>query len=238
MRHVFFAMGSVAVALAGCNGAATMSPHPANSTAIVDESIIRAAAHSQWAPSVFISDTYVDVYAPRNHGKLRQTIESYDGNANGLAEDQAGNLWVASLAQEGVYEYGPNSNQPMRHISQSQLQEWPEGVAICPDGEIYVSDLISEGSPRIGAVFVYDYNTLYELAEVTPSDLEQGGFVQCDAKSNVYLDYYDKSGDVHFVTTPEGSYGSWTSMPMKLPGTVDFKVMGSWRYCCAKCYGG
>ncbi len=115
----------------------------------------------------------------------------------------------------------------MRFISQKQLQEWPEGVAICPDGEIYVSDLVSEGSPRIGAVFVYDYDTLYQLAEVTPSDFLQGGFVQCDANSNVYLDYYDKNGEAQFVTTPAGSYGAWTPMPMKLPGTVDFKVMRS-----------
>lgn len=100
---------------------------------------------------------------------------------------------MASLAQEGVYEYAPNSDHPTRFISQRQFQEWPEGVAICPDGEIYVSDLISEGSPRVGAVFVYDYSTLYQLAEVTPSDLQQGGFVQCDGSSNVYLDYFDKS---------------------------------------------
>ncbi|MGA7246121.1 MAG: hypothetical protein WBW89_00065 [Candidatus Cybelea sp.] len=183
--------------------------------------------HSQWKPSVFISDPYVNQYAPRNHGKLRQTIEYHAGTAHGLAEDNSGNLWVASIAQEGVYEFAPNSSRPIRSIPQSLLQEWPVGVAICPDGEIYVSDELSEQPPRLGAVFVYDYNSLYQLAEPTPSDLDQGGFVQCDAHSNVYLDYSDKSGIVRFVTTPAGSYGAWQPMPMKLDGVIDFKIMRS-----------
>ncbi len=103
MRYFPLAIAALATTLASCNSASTISPVPGKGVSTIGAGSVRAAERSQWPASVFISDGYVNVYAPRNHGKLRQTIDSYTGNANGLAEDRSGNLWVASLAQEGVY---------------------------------------------------------------------------------------------------------------------------------------
>ena len=75
------------------------------------------------------------------------TIQSGVSNPNGIATDQAGNLWVANLSSSTVNEYAKGATTPEFTISQGL--NGPIDVKVDAFGNVYVADTNPGGAPQI-----------------------------------------------------------------------------------------
>jgi hypothetical protein len=180
----------------------------------------------------------VEVYAPGASGD-DTPLRVIRGAQTGLddprrpAVDANGSLYVPNAGNGTITVYGPQASgdaKPIRTIT-SAGQSAPQSVDIGPDGNLYVSDGVSDsGSPHIRVFRPDAKGTAVPVRTIggAKSGLASGGDVAFDRAGNVYLSAfsYESRPDARIVVFAAGASGDVapkrviTSASMAWPGQI------------------
>ncbi len=125
------------------------------------------------------------------------------GQPHGLAVDSTGNIYVAEVAGDRIRRIRPDGVMDILYSFDSQIDN-PEGVAIGPDGAVYVSGTIDHSSYGLKKIYRIDpetgLGTIYASA-----GLQECLDLDFDAAGNLYVaDLASTEGGIIWKVTPDG----------------------------------
>lgn len=100
----------------------------------------------------------------------------------GLFADARGTLYVANRGASNVLEFKRGSDRPFKVLRDGHKQ--PEDVTLCPDGTVYVANILGPGGGG-GGISVYANGSTHPTGELTYTS----GFfffLACDAQGNLF----------------------------------------------------
>jgi DNA-binding beta-propeller fold protein YncE len=134
-------------------------------------------------PLVYISqqaDNSIRVF--RLGGKRIGRIRQHVNYPQGLFADANGTLYVANRGAHNVLEFKRGATSPFKSLSDGKEQ--PEGVTLCPDGTVYVANILGPHGGG-GDIAVYGHGSTHPTGTLNYS----GGFfffLACDAQGNLF----------------------------------------------------
>jgi hypothetical protein len=158
---------------------------------------------------VYIADqaSNLVVVFDRN-GTETGTIASGLDYPQGLFVDGKHNLWVANRGASNVLEFARGASTPRRTLSDPGAQ--PEDVTICPNGTVYVANILTTSGG--GNIAVYAGGSLQPTGTLS-YDLGNVFYVTCDAVGNVFAgQLFGSNGTV--VEFPGGQQSGATMLPI------------------------
>lgn len=196
---------AIAVLSSACSGNAQL---PAQAVP-ADASARREAAATQL---VYVSDQAHNVIAVFDRdGTPAGTITAKLDYPQGLFVDGGHHLWVANRGKSNVLEYARGANAPEAMLDDNGAQ--PEGVTMCPDGTVYVANILVSGG---GDVAVFAHGSKHPTRTLN----YEGGnffFIACDASGNVFASLVlGTSGTV--VEFPKARQAGAKALPIFMPG--------------------
>lgn len=118
----------------------------------------------------------------RRDGKRIGAITKGVDYPQGLFAEASGTLYVANRGANNVLEFKRGSYSPFKVLSDGKNQ--PEDVTLCPDGTVYVANILGSHSGG-GGISVYANGSTQATGELTYT----GGFfffLACDAQGNLF----------------------------------------------------
>jgi hypothetical protein len=232
------AMGTAAATalLAGCSGGASrVAPLSNPGNTVGQQSFARQVSPGlpsrrvrsymqkvgAFTPLAYISDfsnNFVAVF-DRN-GTQVGAITSGLVNPEGLFVDKRRNLWVANRFGGNVLEFARGATSPSKTLTDSAGS--PADVTICPNGTIYVSNILDTGQ-QSGSIQVYAHGSTSPTGTLVYSGQGENYFVTCDAAGNVFTTLYlTPNGFVGVVEYKGGNQSGATALPIFLgfPGGI------------------
>jgi hypothetical protein len=167
------AAASAFVVLAACSGGAS-APIAAFDSARGDatqKTLVYVSEESANGIGVFRFD-----------GKRVGTITKRVNYPQGLFADAQGTLYVANRGSSDVLLFKRGARSPFKTLSDGGEQ--PEDVTVCPDGTVYVANILG-ASGGGGDITVYEHASRHPTRTLEYS----GGFfffLTCDAQGNVF----------------------------------------------------
>jgi DNA-binding beta-propeller fold protein YncE len=162
---------------------------------------------------VYVSDeagNVVEIFD--RSGKNLGALTSELNYPQGLFVDAEHNLYVTNRGASNVLVFPRGATSPSARLSDPNSQ--PEGVTMCPDGTLYVANIIAASGA--GNVAVYPPGKRRPARTLTYS----GGnffFVTCDAAGNVFATLvFGTTGTV--IAFPNGRQAGATLLPIYTPG--------------------
>ena len=169
------AAGLTVLSLAACSG---------GSAAFAPSSAIDAI-HTQ-APAqalVYISQATSSISVFRLDGKRIGLITKSLNYPQGLFADASGTLYVANRSASDVLEFKRGATSPFKVLSDGRNQ--PEDVTLCPDGTIYVANILSSSGGG-GGISVYAHGSRHPTGMLTYASGGYFFFLACDAQGNLF----------------------------------------------------
>ena len=201
------AAGLALVIIAACSGGS-----PAQ---IVPGVGIQPAAHPPAKKTlVYVSQQGANsINAFRFDGKRIGTIKKRVDYPQGIFADAQGTLYVANRSASDVLEFKRGAAKPSKVLSDDNEQ--PEDVTVCPDGTVYVANILG-ASGGGGDITVYAHGSRNPTRTLEYS----GGFfffLTCDAQGNVFSTLVlGTTGTV--VEFPGGQQSGATQLPILFGG--------------------
>ena len=141
----------------------------------------RSLASDPSVPVVYVSDDANNLVAVFNRtGTQIGTLTDRLNYPQGLFVDRQHDLWVANRGGSNVLEFARGATAPTTTLHDDGSQ--PEDVTICPDGTIYVANIIVSGGGDVAAYAPGARRPTRKL------NYEGGNFffLACDAAGNVF----------------------------------------------------
>ena len=182
---------------------------------------------SPHARLVYISDYMADVVTVFDRNG---TVEGQIGGAinmpQGVFVDRH-NLWVANLGTNTVLKYDPGTTSPSKTLQDPAGQ--PVDITICPDRQIYVSNIIDTSSGT-GSIQVYLPGRTHPTRELTYPGERENYFITCDSSGNIFTTMtLEPSSSFGIVVEYPGGSGPGVLLPIPLlyPGAIKAISKGS-----------
>lgn len=214
MRAIVTAVAA-AIILAACSGGAQPVPLQQNVAGAIPRGE-GAAPQSEFggASLVYVSDDAKNIVAvfERNGTEVAAITDGLN-YPQGLYVDGQHHLWVANRGASNVLEFARGGGSLVATLNDDGQQ--PEGVARCPDGTVYVANIManSGGGGNVRAYAAGHANPTRTLTF-------QGGyffFPACDAHGNLFVTLVlGTSGTV--VEFPHGRQTGATMLPIFMGG--------------------
>jgi hypothetical protein len=109
-------------------------------------------------------------------------LQGFD-HPQGMFVDQSHALWVANTHAQNVLVFNKGSTKPDHVLSDPG--EFPVDVSVCPDGTVYVSNIISSKGV-IGSISVYAGGSTSPTGTLQYPKQGKNYFLTCDAAGNVF----------------------------------------------------
>ncbi len=177
---------------------------------------------------VYVSDTVTnEVFGYDQTGGLPFiTIAAGFAFPQGLATDNAGNLYVADTNNSRIVVFAPGSTSPSMTISDPN--EFPAGVAVSGN-YVYVTNIINSSGGN-GGLIAFNKKTGKVYRTYSCPTIERAYFVAVDAVGNVYVD--DINANTHEPEVVEFAQPGLTcgsALPPTLggPGGLQFDKSGN-----------
>ncbi len=177
MRNNSFLRALPLLALAACSAPGSATLAPTSST--------MAGIHAQRPaqPLVYISqqaDNSISVF--HLDGKRIDRITKSVNYPQGLFADANGTLYVANRGAHNVLEFKRGTTSPFKALSDDK--EEPESVTACPDGTVYVANILGSHGGG-GDITVYRHGSTHPAGTLNYT----GAFfffLACDAHGNLF----------------------------------------------------
>ncbi|HLX26683.1 MAG TPA: hypothetical protein VKR05_06795 [Candidatus Cybelea sp.] len=153
------------------------------------------------------------ISAFRLDGKRIGTIRKRVDYPQGIFADAQGTLYIANRGASDVLEFNRGAASPSKILSDDNEQ--PEDVTVCPDGTVYVANILG-ASGGAGDITVYAHASRNPTRTLNYN----GGFfffLTCDAQGNVFSTLVlGTTGTV--VEFPGGQQSGATQLPIFFGG--------------------
>jgi DNA-binding beta-propeller fold protein YncE len=165
------------LALAACSAGGSATLAPTGST------LARIHEQRPAQPLVYISqqaDNSISVF--HLDGKRIDRITQSVNYPQGLFADASGTLYVANRGAHNVLEFKRGATSPFKSLSDDK--EEPEGVTLCPDGTVYVANILGPHGGG-GDITVYGHGSTHPTGTLNYT----GAFfffLACDAHGNLF----------------------------------------------------
>ncbi len=176
-------------------------------------------------------DVYVSQFAgtpvrayPLNNKKDGSPVCSLPGQSvNGIATDQAGDLWVPNGTGGGqgyTQEFAPNCGAPMLEIADPNGQ--PADASFDSKHDVYILNIF-DASGQPGSVNVYNAKGTL-LRALTDSTFSELIGIATDSRDDVFVSNRDSLGNATVVEFPGGEMPGTllSSITLGLPGAPQF----------------
>ena len=176
------------LSLAACSagGSAAIAPGSTSGSArtqIVTQPEVRPPAADFRKPLVYVSQQdHNSIGVFRLDGRRVGQITNKVKYPQGLFADASGTLYVANRGARDVLEFRRGAASPFKVLSDERKE--PEGVTVCPDGTVYVANILGSHGGG-GNVSVYAHGRTHPTGMLTYSS----GFfffLACDAQGNLF----------------------------------------------------
>lgn len=212
-------------AVAACSGGAQPVPQPIPQPGAVTGAPLHelTALPKRADPSlhsnanvalVYVSDDAKDFIAAFNRDGTRAgTITDGLNYPQGLYVDGSHDLWVANRGASNVLEFARGGSSPIATLQDGGEQ--PEGVTVCPDGTIYVANIMANSGGG-GNVLAYAPGRTIPTRTLN----YQGGYFfypACDAHGNLFVSLVLGTGGA-VVEFPRGHQSGAKLLPISWGG--------------------
>lgn len=196
--------------LAACSGSSSAAIAPGAG----NQARAHAAAANARKTLAYVSQEAADsISVFRFDGKRAGKITKRVDYPQGIFADAQGTLYVANRGANDVLAFKRGARSPAKVLSDGGEQ--PEDVTICPDGTVYVANILG-ASGGAGDIAVYAHGSLHPARRLD----YRGGFfffLTCDAQGNVFSTLVlGTTGTV--VEFPGGQQSGATQLPIFFGG--------------------
>ncbi len=191
--------GSPDTSLGGFNGVQSAARHGVGgSTGPFNSSVLPARYQHAFTPKLrrswmthvdalqrltYLSDFYNGTVTVFTRGGTQVGQIAGLANPQGLFVDSNRNLWVANTGGSNVLVYPRGATSPSATLDDPD--ERPSDVTVCPNGTVYVSNII-KGSTLGGDISVYAPGATSPTGKLGLPNQGRDFFITCDANDNVF----------------------------------------------------
>jgi streptogramin lyase len=175
---------ALAFVVAGLSASSLVACSTGGVTAIAPQTAVPPALLSaaQARLLVYISkqaDNSISIF--RFDGKRIGRLTKSVNYPQGLFADAKGTLYVANRGAKDVLEFKRGADSPFKVLSDGGNQ--PEDVTMCPDGTVYVANILNAGGG--GNITVYAHGSRNPTRTLN-YDGSEVFFLACDAQGNLF----------------------------------------------------